>query len=64
LTADADTEDEQMDDAPASLSPNISDGDEIQTDQKGDLLAYHGMDRHDSIVPINISISVHRAVNF
>jgi len=49
LTADADTEaeDEQMDDAPASPSPNVSD-DEMATDEEEDLLAYHGLHRDSS----------------
>jgi len=47
LTADADTEDEQMDDALATPSPNVSD-DDMATDEEEDLLAYHGMDRNDS----------------
>jgi len=48
LTADADTEEENMDEAPATSSPHVSDGDEMDTDDEEDLLAYHGMDRNHS----------------
>jgi len=48
LTADADTEEENMDEAPATLSPNVSDGDEMDTDDEEDLLAYHGMEHSSS----------------
>jgi len=47
LTADADTEDEQMDDAPASPSPNVSDN-EMETDEEADLLASPGNNNDDS----------------
>jgi len=46
LTADADEEEENMDKAPATPSPNVSNGDEMDTDDEEDLLPYHGMD-HD-----------------
>jgi len=39
-------EDDNMDDAPASPSPNVSDGDDnMDTDEEEDLLAYQGMSR-------------------
>jgi len=37
-----------MDEAPATPSPNVSNGDEMDTDDEEDLLAYHGMDRDHS----------------
>jgi len=37
-------EDEEMDDTPASPSPNVSE-DEMDTDEEEDLLAYHGINR-------------------
>jgi len=36
------TEEDDMEDSPASPSPNVS---EMDTDEKEDLLAYHGMSR-------------------
>jgi len=44
LTADADTEDEEMIDAPASPSPHVSD---MKTDEEADLLAYPGSNSSD-----------------
>jgi len=37
-----------MDEAPATLSPNVSDGDEMDTNEEEDLLAYHGINRNDN----------------
>jgi len=37
----------EMDDAPASPSPNVSE-DEMDTDKEEDLLAYHGLHRDSS----------------
>jgi len=46
LTADADTEEEEMDEAPVTPSPNVSDdGSTMHTDEEEDILAYHGLDR-------------------
>jgi len=45
LTADADTEEEEMDEAPATPSPNVSDGSTMDTDKEEDILAYQGLDR-------------------
>jgi len=45
LTADADTEKEGMDEAPAAPSPNVSDGSNMDTDEEEDILTYHGLDR-------------------
>jgi len=42
LTAD------EMDDAPATPPPNVStdgSGEEMETDEEDDILAYHGLDR-------------------
>jgi len=36
-----------MDEAPASPSPKVSEN-EMDTDEEEELLAYHGLDRHDS----------------
>jgi len=47
LTADVDDDEEEMDAAPASPSPNVSDGSNMDTDEGEDLLAYHGMDRNN-----------------
>jgi len=44
LTADADEED--LDEAPATPSPNVSEDDssaEMQTDEEEDILGYHGL---------------------
>jgi len=63
----ADTE-EEMDEAPATPSPNVSDDSNMETDEEAELLAYtgEGRDGDDSSdeVParLNIGISVHRAV--
>jgi len=49
LVADADTEEEEMDEAPATPSPNVSDDrSTMDTDEKEDILAYHGLDCADS----------------
>jgi len=47
LTADADTEEEEMDEAPATPPPNVSeDGSStMRTDKEEDLLAYTGEGR-------------------
>jgi len=45
LTADTDTEEEGMDEAPATPSPNVSDGSNMDTDEEEDLLAYTGEGR-------------------
>jgi len=46
LTADADNEEEEMVEAPATPSPNVSDdGSTMDTDEEQDILAYHGLDR-------------------
>jgi len=38
-----------MDEAPATPSPKVSDGDDnMDTDDEEDLLAYHGMDHSSS----------------
>jgi len=39
---DLTTKEEEMEDTPASPSPNVSD-DEMDTDEEEDLLAYHGL---------------------
>jgi len=44
---DLTTEEEEMDDAPTSPSPNVSE-DEMDTDKKEDLLACHGISRNSS----------------
>jgi len=43
LTADADTEEEEMDEAPATPLPNVSDGSDMETDEEADLLASLGV---------------------
>jgi len=46
LRADADTEEEEMDKAPTTPSPNVSaDGSTMDTDDEMDILAYQGLDR-------------------
>jgi len=46
LTADADREEEEMEEAPATPSFNVSDdGSTMDTDKEEDILAYHGLDR-------------------
>jgi len=45
LTADTETEEEEMNDAQVTPSPNVSDGSEMETDKENDILAYHGLDR-------------------
>jgi len=46
LTADADTEEEEMEEAPATPSPNVSDdGSTMDTDEEEDILRYHSLDR-------------------
>jgi len=47
LTADADTEEEDMDEAPATPPPNVSDGD-METGDEDDLLAYTGEGRDNA----------------
>jgi len=44
-TVNLTVEDEDMDDTPASPSPNVSD--DMDTDEEEDLLAYHGL-QYDS----------------
>jgi len=44
LTADTEKD---MDEAPASTSPNVSDGSNMDTDEEEDLLAYQGIDRNN-----------------
>jgi len=47
LTAEADTEKEDMDAAPSTPSPNVSeDGTDMDTDEEEGLLAYTGQERH------------------
>jgi len=42
-------EDDNMDDSPASPSPNVSDGDDsMNFDEEEDLLVYHGLNRDTS----------------
>jgi len=49
LTAGADTEEEEMDEAPATPPPNVSDSEgDMDTDEEDDILAYHGLDRADT----------------
>jgi len=45
LTADADTEKEEMDKAPVTPSPNVSDGSDTKTDEDKDVLTYTGEGR-------------------
>jgi len=42
LTTDADTEEEEMEEAPVTPSPNVSDGSNMDTNEEEDILAYHG----------------------
>jgi len=45
LIADADTEEEEMEEAPTTPSPNVSDGSDMETDEEAELLAYTGEGR-------------------
>jgi len=37
-----------MDEAPATPSPNVSDGSNMDTEEEDDILAYHGLNRNAS----------------
>jgi len=64
LTADADTEEEGMHEAPATPSPNVSDGSDMDTAYNGVGRDGDGSSDEDGFqhVLCTSSISVHRAV--